>query len=189
MKKTLLKAIAMALLLTVMVPAGAQDERRVNEILKYAEVRAKAEADAAFGLGEFPKAIHNQRMRIDIRPWDENLATDLIWMLGNIELDGEALVVAMQFREQNPADPDRGYPEAALYIEWKMYSRIPSVLEPDVLMVPPPHRNSYSALSAAYTRMGLYADVVRVLGIALKHYPDDAVFKRNRDRAAQQIGR
>jgi hypothetical protein len=110
-------------------------------------------------------------------------------MLGNIENDGDALYYAMKFRELNPESPDRGYAEAQLHIEWKMYSRVPAMLEPDIALVPPPHRNSYTLLSAAYMRMGLYSDVVRVLDIALGHYPDEAVFKLNRDRAAAKIGR
>ncbi len=178
-----------ALVIAIVVSAGAQDQRRVEEIMSHVETRASNEADATFAFGDYPKVVQSQKMRYGLRPWDGDLATDLIWMLGNIENDGEALFYAMKFRELNPDSPDRGYAEAQLYIEWKMYSRVPAMLEPDIALIPPPHRNSYTLLSAAYMRMGLFADVVRVLEVALKHYPDEAVFKLNRDRAAARISR
>jgi hypothetical protein len=36
--------------------------------------------------------------------------------------------------------------------------------------------------------MKLWEDAVRVLDIALKHYPDEGVFVRNRTRALEAIG-
>ncbi len=189
MKMALTRSLAIAFVSAIVVQAGAQDEGRVNEILMHAENRASNEADAAFAYGEYPKVIQNQKVRLGLRPWDGELSTDLVWMLGNVENRGGALLVAMRFRELNPGSPDSGYAEAQLYNEWKLYSRVPSALEPDILKVPPPHRNSFTMLSAAYMRMGFYADVVRVLEIALRHYPEEAVFKLNRDRAAARISR
>jgi hypothetical protein len=180
--------VAVALGAVVVSAAAQVDERRVDEILRHVEERANQETEAVYELGDYPKVIQMQRMRAVLRPWDEDLSTDLIWMLGNIENDGEALVVAKQFRLANPMNPNRGYAEAQLYNEWRMFARIPRVLEPDITKEPPPHRNSYTLLSAAYTRLGFHADVVRVLDIALRHYPDDAVFRRNRDRAAERLG-
>ncbi len=186
---TMPRLVASTIVIAIVVSAGAQDQGRVDEIMSHAETRAANEADAVFALGDYPKIVQNQKVRYGIRPWDGDLATDLIWMLGNIENDGEALFYARKFRELNPDSPDRGYAEAQLYIEWKMYSRVPAMLEPDIALVPPPHRNSYTLLSAAYMRMGLYSDVIRVLDVALRHYPDEAVFKLNRDRAAARISR
>ena len=36
--------------------------------------------------------------------------------------------------------------------------------------------------------MGFHKDVVRVLDIALKHYPGDEVFQRNRQKSLDLIG-
>lgn len=187
MNRALLRCAVAVFALGVILPAGAQDQRRVDEILFHAEVRANGEADTVFGQGDFPKAIQGLRMRYELREWDERILTDLTWMLGNVEETGESLYYAIRFRQANPNDPNRGYPEALLYSQWRMFSKIPPILESDIAMVPPPHRNSYSLISTAYMRMGYHADAVRVLDIALKHYPDDAVFKRNRDRSAQLL--
>lgn len=185
MKRTL----AVAALAGIVMVAGAQDvdESRVQEILYHVESRAREESNTMFDQGNYPKAIQSQRMRYELRTWDEELATDLIWMYGNIRDSGSALAYAIRFRETNPKSPDRGYPEAQLYNEWRMFARVPRVLEPDILMQPPPHRNTFTLLSAAYMRMGFYQDVVRVLDIALKAYPEEPAFLRNRSRALELI--
>lgn len=184
-----MRAFAFALALFVAVsPVRAQDGNRVGQILMHAEERASSEADAAFQLGDYPTIIQNQKIRFEITPWDFDLATNLVWMLGNVENNGESLAYAKRYRLLNPNNPDKGFAEAELYTRWKMYSRIPAVLEPDIQMVPPPHRNSFTMLSQAYIRMKMWEDAVRVLDVALKHYPEEAIFVRNRARALEAIG-
>jgi hypothetical protein len=167
---------------------GKVDERRVAEILSHVEERAAVETDAAYETGDYPRVIQTQRMRYELRPGDGELATDLIWMYGNVDDDTNALRYAIKFRLDNPDDPDRGYPEAELYTRWRTWVKVPRILEQDILRTPPPHRNVYTMLSAAYDRMGFHADVVRVLDVALRNYPDDLVFQRNRSRALEKIG-
>jgi hypothetical protein len=180
-------ALAVATLALV-PPVRAQDRDRVSEILMHAETRASNEADSAFQLGDYPTIIQNQKIRFELAPWDFDLATNLVWMLGNDDNDGESLAYAKKFRLLNSSNPDKGFAEAELYTRWKMYARIPAVLEPDIKMVPPPHRNSFTLLSQAYIRMKLWEDAVRVLDVAIKHYPDEAIFVRNRARALEAIG-
>ena len=185
-----LALFALVALTTTPVVAQDQevDQRRVEEIMVYVDARADAETDGFFGLGDYPKAIQLQRIRYECRPWDGGLASDLVWMLGNVEYDAERLAVAIRFKNENPEDPDRGLFEAQAYWEWKMYARIPAVLEEDILQTPAPHRNVFSLLSNAYSRLGYDKDVVRVLDVALRAYPNDGAFVRNRARAIQRMG-
>jgi tetratricopeptide (TPR) repeat protein len=183
-----MRTIVLTAALVLVAPVRAQDNDRVNQILMHAEIRASNEADAAFELGDYPTIIQNQKIRFELSPSDFDLATNLVWMLGNIENDGESLAYAKRYRILNPGSPDKGFAEAELYTRWKMYSRIPAVLEPDIKMVPPPHRNSFTMLSQAYIRMKMWEDAVRVLDVAIKHYPDELVFVRNRARALDAIG-
>lgn len=174
------------------VPAVAQqetvDQSRINEILGYAEARARAESDVWFDQGDYPRVIQLQKMRFEQRPWDGELASDLTWMLGNIDQEGEALAYAMRYRETNVTDPDHSLPEAQIYWEFRMFARIPRILEEDIAKDWPMHRNVFVLLSNAYARMGFQKDVVRVLDIALKHFPGDEVFLRNRQRAESLLG-
>ncbi len=180
--------LAVFLVLLIAVPALGQqekvDERRVEEILQYVELRSRAECDVAFeALGDYPRAIQLQKMRSEIRPWDGELATDLIWMLGNVDDEGGAIAYAIRYRMANPDDPDHGLAEAQVYWEYRMFSRIPRVLEDDIKKDWPMHRNVFVLLSNAYARMGFHKDVVRVLDIALQRFPGDEVFLRNKQRS------
>ena len=172
-------------------PVVAQDKdpdpSRVAEILFYTEVRAIGEADVAFEEGDYPKIIQQQRIRYELRPWDEMLASDLIWMLGNIEYEGERVARALKFIEDSPELVDRGLPAAQVFWQRQMFARIPAVLEPDLNREPPPHRTVFTLLSSAYRRMGYDRDVIRVIDVALKHFPDDPALLRNRASAELRL--
>jgi hypothetical protein len=165
------------------LPAVAQDKSRVDEILFHAEQRADHESNASYEDGDYPRSIQLLKMRYEIRPWDGELATDLIWMLGNIEDYGGALLFSKRYKLDNPKDPDHGLPEATLYWTWRCFEKIPSVLEEDIKKDWTMHRNVFVILAGAYDRMGFYKDAARVLDVALKHFPGDEVFLRNKKKA------
>jgi hypothetical protein len=182
---------AVGLTATAAGPVVAQekdpDTDRVLEILYFAEARAMEEADAAFSEGDYPRVIQQQRIRYELRPWDDNLVSELIWMLGNVAYEGERVALALRFVDEHPELADRALPAAEMFMQRRLLLRIPSLLEADILRDPPPHRNAYTILSSAYRRMGYDPDVVRVLDVALKHFPGDPVFLRNREAAEMRI--
>ena len=182
------RGVVLLLTLVLGLTVRAQDQERVDKILFYVNKRTTTEADASFDQGDYPRVIQLLKMEYEVRPWDGELATNLIWMLGNIEDDGAALAYAIRYRQDNPNDPDHGLPEATLYWGWRAFARIPAILEPDIDKDWDMHRNVFVLLSNAYDRMGFHKDVVRVLDIALKHYPGDEVFQRNRQKSLGLIG-
>ena len=190
-RQTLVWSSFAVLSIATAIPVEAQtekvDERRVEEILHHAETRASSESNASFDYGDFPRAVQLQKFRYELRPWDGGLATDLIWMLGNVGDDGTALSYAIRYRRESVDDPDHSLPLAQLYWNWRMFSRIPELLEDDIKKDWPMHRNVFVILSNAYARMGYHKDVVRVLDVALKHFPGDEVFIRNRERSLARI--
>ena len=173
----------------VIAQEGEPHERRVAQIMRYVESRADDETVGWYqDDGDYPRAIQNLRFRWRLRPWDEEISTDLIWMLGNIEYEGERLAVAMRYRKENPDNPDRGLPEAQVYFEFRMYFKIPSILEEDILRDPPPHGNTFRMIGHSYSRLGFHEDALRVWNQYLKHDQDDPIFLMLRDREIQALG-
>ncbi len=173
----------------VVAQEGGPNEGRVAEIMLHVEARAADETDAWFNdEGDYPRAIQNLRFRSRLRPWDEEIGTNLIWMLGNVRYIGEMLAVAIRFRKENPDNPDRGLPEAQVYWEYRMFFKIPPILEEDILRDPPPHGNTFSMIGNAYARLGFHEDALRVWNQYLKHDPDDPRFKMLRDREIRILG-
>jgi len=182
---------AVGLTATAAGPVVAQEQEpdpdRVAEILYHTEVRATDEADVMFEDGDYPKVIQQMRIRYEIRPWDEKVASELIWMLGNVEYEGERVARAMKFIDDSPEIADRGLPAAQVFWQRQVFARIPGVLEPDIHRDPPPHRTVFTLLTAAYRRMGYDHDVIRVIDVALKHFPGDPALLRNREAAELRI--
>ncbi|MCH8979527.1 MAG: hypothetical protein IH945_09850 [Armatimonadetes bacterium] len=193
-RTTLRSLLTIALIGVAVMPVVAQegepDEDRIKEIMWYVEARAEAETVSWYrDDGDYPRAIQNLRYRWRLRPWDEEISTDLIWMLGNIKYEGERLAVAMRFRKENPDNPDRGLPEAQVYWEHKMYFKIPPILEEDILRDPRPHGNTFRMIGHSYSRLGFHEDALRVWNQYLKHDPDDPRFQMLRDREIEVLGR
>ena len=169
---------------------GKPDERRVAEIMAYVESRAANETNTWYqDVGDYPLAIQNLRFRLRLRPWDEEIGTNLIWMLGNIEYEGERLAVAMRYRKENPDNPDRGLAEAQVYFEYRMYFKVPPILEDDIMRDPPPHGNTFRMIGHSYSRLGFHEDALRVWNQYLEHDPDDPIFQMLRDREIAALGR
>ena len=191
--KTIRSLLLSAFVATAAIPAVAQDgepdERRIGQIMQFVEDRAAMETDAWYHEeGDYPRAIQVLRFRSRLRPHDEVIDTDLIWMLGNIKYEGERLAVATRFRLENPDNPDRGLPEAQVLWEYRMYFKIPPILEADIMRDPPPHGNTFRMIGHAYSRLGFHVDALRVWNQYLKHDPDDPRFQMLRDREIRILG-
>ena len=181
-------SIAGLSLAAVFVPAQAGDETdRIDIILSYVEERAAGESDAAYKRGDFPRATQNLRFRNRVLPEYELVATDLIWMLLNIQYYDEMLAACKRFRVENPTNPDAGLMEAQFYWQKRAFARIPSILEPMLTVGKTPHANTFRVLANSYSRLGFYADSVRVWELYLKQSPDDAAAKKNLNRAKDKV--
>ena len=189
LRNLLMSALMGAAAMPVVAQEGEPDEDRVAQIMQYVEVRASDETFSSYqNDGDYPRAVQNLRFRWRLRPWDEEISTDLIWMLGNIKYEGERLAVAMRFRKENPDNPDRGLPEAQVYFEYRMYFKIPPILEDDILRDPPPHGNTFRMIGHSYSRLGFHKDALRVWNQYLEHDPDDPIFQMLRDRELLALG-
>lgn len=153
----------------------AQDRSKL--IWDSVHAQLETQIDVWFEKGEFPKIVQLLRVQNQFVPSDYEVATNLGWMLENIEQWDEALSVYVRFRKQNPTDPDSAYPEAHFYFGKKAYAKIPPLLEPTIAKNPQP--NAYRTLAHSYERMKLYADSKRIWETYLKRFPDDGAAKVN----------
>lgn len=133
------------------------------------------QSDQWFEDGDFPRIIQLLWIEYEANPKDYEAATDLGYMLQNVEQYDKALAVYVRFRTENPNDPDAPWPEANFYFSKKAYAKVPPLLERSITRKP--HPNSYRILAHAYDRMGLFADAKRIWETYLKRFPSDETAK------------
>lgn len=176
-------------LMSVLVTATGQPRKQARQdvIWDVAHNRFVDQLDYWFEDGDFPRCVQLLRIMADLDPDDYDVATDLGWMLENIELDDEALAVYVRFRKDNPKDADAAFPEANYYFNQGLYAKVPSLLEGSLSMRP--HPNSYRILAHAYEKMGQLGDCRRIWSTYLKVNPADETAKANLRRVEGKLSR
>lgn len=189
MNRRCTRALAWTLALAIAVPIPAQslDAGRMRRIEGAMVNRIGTQSDVWFDSGEFLRSVQTLRARNEMYPSDYETATDLGWMLENIEEWGEALATYVRFRHENPNNPDASYPEANFYFVKRLYAEIPPLLEPSIKMAGTPHPNTYRVLAHSYDRLGLLSDSKRVWDLLVKLTPDDDAAKVNLQRVEKKI--
>jgi tetratricopeptide (TPR) repeat protein len=180
-------ALGMAVLMASAVSAQAPDQARVNAIWSIAHDRFLRQNDLWYKDGDFPRAIQSLRVLNGVFPNDYEIATDLGWMLENVEQWDEALTVYARYRKDNPKDPNAAFPEAWYYFQKRKYDKIPPLLEPTMKLGTSPHPNSYRTLAHAYDRLKRYADAKRVWQRYIQLAPDDATAKVNLQKVERKL--
>lgn len=135
--------------------------------------------------GDYPRIIQLLWIEYESNPSDYELATDLGFMLQNVEQYDRALAVYVRYRTENPNDPDAPWPEANFYFSKKIYAKVPPLLEKSLARKP--HPNSYRILAHSYDHMGLYNDAKRIWETYLRRFPTDDVAKQNLKKVEAKI--
>jgi tetratricopeptide (TPR) repeat protein len=168
-----------------------RDSARLERIWQAADERMSTQGDAWFEEGDFPRVVKVLMFRIEFDPHDYEIATDLGWMLENVEKRDDALRVYVHYRQQNPGDPDGPFPEANFYYLKKQYDKVPPLLEPTLARNP--HSNSFRVLAHTYEKQGKLIDAIRVWEQLVKLHPDDltavAILEKDRKKAAGESGK
>lgn len=158
---------------------------RMGRIMTSVNDRLSTQADAWFEDGEFPRALQLLRIHYELMPNDYEVATNLGWMLENMEMFDEALAVYVRYKNENPKDPDATFPEANFYYMKKLYAKVPALLEPSISRKP--HGNSYRILAHSYERLNMFKDSVRIWDVYIRLNPNDEAARNNRKRVASKI--
>jgi len=175
------------LLFASTLAAQAPDPARMQVIWEAFDDRMNTQTDIWFDDGEFPRVIQAVRVMYALYPNDYEIATNLGWMLENIELDEAAIEIYRDYARNNPKDPDATYPEAQYYYREKQYEKVPDLLEPAIKMDPKPHPNAFRTLAHSYERLGKLEDSRRVWQAMIKLHPDDEPAKNNLRRVEGKI--
>lgn len=167
--------------------AQQPNKSRVDAIWNHAVDRLNSQTDIWFDDGDFPRVINLCKVMYALYPADYEVATNLGWMLENIEKWDEALAVYIKYRTENAKDPDAAWPEANFYYMKKAYQKVPPILEPTMKMARKPHPNSFRTLAHAYERMNQLQDSKRVWQAMIQTFPDDLPAKNNLNRVEKKL--
>ncbi len=170
--------------------AGGQTKRkdpRSDLIWDSAHNRFVDQLDYWWDDGDFPRCVQLLRIMAELTPDDYEIATDLGWMLENVEQMDAALAVYVKFRKDNPGDGDAPFPEANFYYKQRLFAKVPPLLEQTLVLKP--HPNSWRILAHSYEKMGMLSDSRRVWTTYLRQYPNDEPAKNNLRRVEGKLGK
>lgn len=180
------KAYALMLWALLVQIGWAQAESpRLNAVWQTAYNRMTRQNDAWFKNGDYPTIVESLRYMNQVWPDDYETATNLGWMLGNIERPSEELATYVTFRTLNPGDLDGALPEADFYFRARAFAKIPPLLER--VVGKKAHPNVYRLLAHSYERMNLLSDSKRVWDVYLGLMPTDGAAIANRNRVMKKI--
>lgn len=187
--KRILGVVALVVLASMCFAGKGQVHapNRVDAIWNHAVDRINSQTDTWFEDGDFPRVINLIRVLYAMYPADFEIATNLGWMLENVEKWDEALAIYIKFRTDNPTDPDAAWPEANFYFMKKAYQKVPPILEPSLKMAEKPHPNNYRTLAHAYDRLNLLEDSKRVWQLLVTLHPEDQPAKLNLARVEKKL--
>lgn len=181
------RSLVAALLLSFVSGPAQLDPgpERVDRIYDAYEQQLRARLDQHFHDGEYQACVGILRVLAAQNPADPQTASDLVFMLGNVGMDGEALATAIEFRREHSGDPYAVQIEANLYINptVKLYERIPAVLEP--VVQESRFLQTFVALGRAYEEMGLLNEAIRIHRLRLERFPNDRSSNVVRNKIAQ----
>lgn len=185
MKKLLITTILATSTIISSHAAAVTEQDRLNVIRNSIQNRFTTQLDFWYEEGDFPRCIELLKLIYKQDPTDFEAATDLGWMLGNVERYDEELATYIGFRKANPKMPDAPFPEANFYFSKKLYSKVIPLLAPSLKLKP--HGNSYRILAHSYERMGLLTDSKKTWNTYLASNPTDETAKANLRRVEGKI--
>lgn len=143
------------------------------------------QANAWFDLGDFPRAIQALKMRYVLDKSQYDWATDLGWMLENVEDYSGALAIYVEFRMLNPKQADHALPEAEFYFRRKLYAKVIPLLHGKLSKEN--HPNSWRVCGHSLERVGRLKDAQQVWESYMKNWPNDAAAKNNLNRINKKL--
>jgi tetratricopeptide (TPR) repeat protein len=175
-----------ALVSALLLSGAAFSQDRIDEIWTHATNRFVDQMDQSFEDGDFPFVISMLRVSYADEPNNYETATNLGWMLENVQEWQQAEDFYKQFIKDNPGNPEAAYPLGFFYYMRKRYSEAEAVLEPTLTKAV--HPNTFRILAKCYEREQRYKDAIRVWELQIKKWPDDLPAKANIDRVKKKMG-
>jgi tetratricopeptide (TPR) repeat protein len=158
---------------------------RMEQIWGYAMDRVNTQVDVWFEDGEFPKVIQLLRVQFEAEPKDYEIATNLGWMLENIEEYDAALATYVKFRKVTGGYADAALPEAQFYFRRRSYAKVTALLPKYIKNNS--HPNNYRMLAHSFERQGMLRDSQRTWRRYIALHPQDLTARRNLERVEKKL--
>ena len=178
-------SFAAGLVLASTGTANAPD--RLTQIWNAVEDRMTDQVDTWFEEGDFPKSIQLLRFQNEMSPADYDIATNLGWMLENVEDYPGATAVYEKFRKFNVSDPDASMPLAEMYYRKRNFAQTITILEPVIGKKKGMHPNNYRMLATSYERTKKYKESIRTWKTYINIAPNDLQAKANLARVEKKL--
>ncbi len=149
--------------------------------------RLTTQIDVWFKDGEFLKAIQIIGAQYELDPKDYEVATNLAWMLENVEEWDKGLAVYKRYAKDNADSPDAFQPLAESYFLKRKFTEAIAVLSPIVGKVPKLHPNMYRMLGTSYERVKKYKEAIPIWEMYIKLAPNDGQAKVNLERVKSKL--
>jgi tetratricopeptide (TPR) repeat protein len=160
-------------------------QARLNEIWDHIDNRFVDQSDVWFDDGEFPSCVAILKVQAAFSPDDYEMATNLGWMLENIERHDEAMAVYLDFGTRHPENGNAMYALGFGYYQKKDYANAIRVLEPTLARNVGP--NTYRTLARSYEMMQKPLEAIRVWELELKKFPGELAALANIKRVKAKL--
>ncbi|MCW5945651.1 MAG: hypothetical protein KIT74_01315 [Fimbriimonadales bacterium] len=155
-------------------------KERADRIYEMYDYQLIDRADRAFHNGQYWEVISLLTLRSGINPDDAGISGDLVYYLRSSGRYDLALTQAIKFRQGHEKNEFAALTEATIYSQYKLWDRIPGILEPVLPLAN--HVNSFVMLMKSYEEIGLIKEAIRVVEARMQRFPDDRSAKQNYDR-------
>jgi tetratricopeptide (TPR) repeat protein len=179
-----MNSVAMLPLLLLGGPAPEVESPRVRTIWVAAYNRINQQSDVWFERGDYPKIIQSLRFQASLYPNDYETASNLGWMLENIQQPEAGRAAYRRYVKNNPKDPDGALMEAQSLFIKREFAKALTVAEP--ALTDKAHPNLFRIVANAHSRMKNYDKSIKVWERYLKLYPKDLSALQNLKRAQER---
>ncbi len=185
--KTRVAAVLLALSALVSCAfAQKNDSKRMEAIWDTVYNRMVDQNNIWFESGDYPRCVGMLHYQHTLWPSDYETATDLGWMLENIDRYDEALAIYVNYRKNYPTQSGAAFPEANFYYQKKLYTKVPPILEPSIANKSM-SSNGFRLLAHAYERLNMLKDAERTWSLYISLAPSDGAAKRNLERVQKKL--
>jgi tetratricopeptide (TPR) repeat protein len=160
-------------------------KERADRIYEMYDYQLADRADRAYHNGQYWEVISLLTLRHGVNPNDAGINGDLVYYLRSSGRYDLALTQAIKFRQSHQKDEFAALTEATIYSQYKLWDRIPGILEPVLPLAN--HVNSFVMLMKSYEEIGLIKEAIRVVEARLRRFPDDRSAKQNYDRLTARL--
>jgi predicted Zn-dependent protease len=166
-------------------PAQTASKSRLDEIWGHADSRIVRQQDEWFENGDFPRAMALLDLQIQYKPNDEDIVTNVGWMLMNVKRYDDAIALYKSYMIKHPSNTGVPVMLAQHYVNKKQYPL--AIAELERAVKDGAGINAYRLLAKTYERQKDLKNSLRVYKALNTKWPKDPVGQMNLKRVTNLI--